>query len=113
VVNWNRRELLRASLRSLAQQRTAYPFHVIVVDNGSDDGSAEMVLKDYASCPGFRVQLIRNPDNVGFCAANNRGFAASDSEFVALLNNDAEAEPGWLDALATAFHESPDVGMAA
>jgi len=113
VVNWNRRELLRASLESLARQRTAHPFHVIVVDNGSDDGSAEMVLKDYSAGSGFRVQLIRNPGNVGFCAANNQGFAASDSEFVALLNNDAEAEPGWLDALATAFHESPDVGMAA
>lgn len=72
-----------------------------------------MVLKDYSDGSGFRVQLIRNSDNVGFCAANNQGFAASDSEFVALLNNDAEAEPGWMDALATAFHEGPDVGMAA
>jgi GT2 family glycosyltransferase len=93
------------------------PFEVVVVDNGSDDGSPEMVLKEYGkstTCAHeFRVQLIRNPENRGFCAANNQGFAASDSEFVALLNNDAEAEPDWLDKLATAFDDRPDVGMAA
>ncbi len=59
------------------------------------------------------MNLIRNPDNRGFCAANNQGFAASDSEFVALLNNDAEAEPDWLEKLASAFDGRPDVGMAA
>ena len=52
-----------------------------------------------AQSPAFRLKLIRNPDNRGFCAANNQGFAASTSEFVALLNNDAEAEPDWLAAL--------------
>jgi len=87
------------------------------VDNGSDDGSPEMVLKEYGKStrwpPEFRVQLIRNLENRGFCAANNQGFAASDTEFVALLNNDAEAEPDWLQKLATAFDRRPDVGMAA
>ena len=87
------------------------------MDNGSDDGSPEMVLKEYGKStrwpPEFRVQLIRNLENRGFCAANNQGFAASDTEFVALLNNDAEAEPDWLQKLATAFDRRPDVGMAA
>ena len=45
------------------------------------------------------LRLIANSSNRGFCAANNQGFAASQSELVALLNNDAEAEPGWLEAL--------------
>ncbi len=76
-----------------------------------------MVLKEYAKSTSFpqkfKVELIRNPDNRGFCAANNQGFAASDTEFVALLNNDAEAEPEWLEKLLSAFDGRPDVGMAA
>ena len=82
-------------MQSLKQQQLNQPFEVVVVDNGSDDGSAEMVLSEYGPDDlRFHVELIRNPDNRGFCAANNQGFAASDTEFVALLNNDAEAEPG-------------------
>ncbi|HME06729.1 MAG TPA: glycosyltransferase family 2 protein [Bryobacteraceae bacterium] len=111
VVNWNRRDLLRSCLQSLTKQRTERPFELIVVDNGSDDGSPEMVDREFST--GFRLTLIRNKTNLGFCAANNQGFAASQSEFVALLNNDAEAEPGWLDSLIRVFEEAPDIGMAA
>ncbi len=113
VVNWNRRDLLKECLQSLNQQQVNQPFEVVVVDNGSDDGSPEMVLRDWQQNPLVQVVLLRNSENRGFCAANNQGFAASDSEFIALLNNDAEAEPGWLAALASAFEGRPDVGMAA
>ena len=112
-MNWNRRDLLRACLRSLAAQRTRQPFEVVVVDNGSDDGSADMVLAEFSNESAFRVQLVRNSVNGGFCAANNQGFAVSESEFVALLNNDAEADPGWLEALAEGFEGRDDVGMTA
>jgi len=100
-------------LQSLKQQQLNQPFEVIVVDNGSNDGSPEMVLRDFAADPDFRLRLIRNPENLGFCAANNQGFQASKSELVALLNNDAEAEPGWLRSLTSAFEEHREVGMAA
>ncbi len=72
-----------------------------------------MVLSEWQGKALFHVELIRNSENRGFCAANNQGFAAADTEFVALLNNDAEAEPGWLEALKSAFENRPDVGMAA
>jgi GT2 family glycosyltransferase len=113
VVNWNRCELLRACLESLAHQTTDRPFEVIVVDNGSADGSADMVERDFYARAAFRLRLIRNTRNLGFCAANNQGFAVSESEFVALLNNDAEAEPDWLQSLRQVFEHGPDVGMAA
>ena len=89
------------------------PFEVIVVDNGSDDDSAEMVRREFFENSSFQLRLIRNRDNRGFCAANNQGFAASKSKLVALLNNDAEAEPAWLMSLAGAFDEDREVGMAA
>ena len=113
VVNWNRCNLLRSCLQSLARQDAEHPFEVVVIDNGSSDGSPEMVLGEFGNQTTFRLKLIRNLENLGFCKANNQGFAATDSEFVALLNNDAEAEPGWLAALARIFENAPGVGMAA
>jgi GT2 family glycosyltransferase len=106
IVNWNRRDLLRACLQSLCTQ-TGVAFEVIVVDNGSSDGSAEMAERE------FRANVIRNSENRGFCAANNQGIGAAAGQFVALLNNDAEADPGWLLALWRACSSAPDVGMAA
>jgi GT2 family glycosyltransferase len=100
-------------LQSLTRQQLNQPFEVVVVDNGSNDGSPEMVLREFGSEPAFRLKLIRNSDNRGFCAANNQGFAASASDLVALLNNDAEAEPDWLRGLAGAFEEGREIGMAA
>ena len=100
-------------MQSLTRQQLNQPFEVVVVDNGSSDGSPEMVLQEFSDQPAFRLKLIRNAENRGFCAANNQGFAASNSELVALLNNDAEAEPDWLRALAGVFEEGREIGMAA
>jgi GT2 family glycosyltransferase len=111
VVNWNRRELLRSCLHSLTRQ-TVPGFEVILVDNGSRDGSVAMASAEFDKNARFSLQIIVNERNLGFCAANNQGIERARGEFVALLNNDAEAEPGWLDALASAF-DAPDVGMAA
>ncbi|MBK9166914.1 MAG: glycosyltransferase family 2 protein [Bryobacterales bacterium] len=109
VVNWNRCDLLRGCLRSLAEQRGCGDgFEVIVVDNGSSDASAAMVEEEF---PG--VRLIRNRENRGFCAANNQGIAAAAGAYVALLNNDAEAHPDWLAALRRVFDAGGDIGMAA
>jgi len=106
VVNWNRRDLLRACLASLARQE-GVRFETIVIDNGSSDGSPDLAERE------FGARVIRNAQNRGFCAANNQGFAAARGEFIALLNNDAEAEPGWLAALLRACGRAPDIGMAA
>jgi GT2 family glycosyltransferase len=109
IINWNGREYLRSCLQALDKQ-TFDDFEAIVVDNGSTDGSIEMVK---GSNLGIRLRVIENGRNLGFCAANNRGFAASRSPFIAMLNNDAEPEPGWLEALVGCFRGRPDVGMAA
>lgn len=111
-MNWNRRELLRACLVSLRAQ-TATRFEIVVVDNGSVDGSVDLVegLRKEAGMPP--VRLIRNRENRGFCAANNQGIALARAPFIALINNDAEADAGWIASLRGAFDGRPEVGMAA
>ncbi|MEO7143597.1 MAG: glycosyltransferase family 2 protein [Bryobacteraceae bacterium] len=111
VVNWNRKPLLRACLSSLRGQ-TIPVAETIVVDNGSNDGSVEMIRSEF---PGIRV--IQNTENRGFCAANNQGIRAATGDLIALLNNDAEADPNWLAALQHVFvdvrHVDASIGMAA
>lgn len=111
VVNWNRKALLEACLRSLAAQ-THHSFEVVVVDNGSNDGSPALVKELAPEFPA-PLRLIQNSENRGFCAANNQGIAAGDAPLIALLNNDAEADPEWLSALEHVIESAPDVGMAA
>ena len=71
------------------------------------------MVKDISRSFPVPLHLIENTENRGFCAANNQGFDASRSELVALLNNDAEADPGWLAALEAAIETNQDIGMAA
>ena len=106
VVNWNRKELLRACLKSVERQ-VGVSFETIVVDNGSADGSAEMAEREFAA------RVIRNRENRGFCAANNQGIAAAEGEFVALLNNDTEADPNWASAVIDAFTRHAEIGSVA
>jgi GT2 family glycosyltransferase len=112
VVNWNRKSLLRECLRSLARQRDV-DFEVILVDNGSADGSADMAESDFSRTGILNLRIVRNTENRGFCAGNNQGIALSRGVLIALLNNDAEASPDWLRSLATAFEGRPEIGMAA
>jgi GT2 family glycosyltransferase len=107
VVNWNGRSYLEKCLSSLAAQ--TYPaFEIIVVDNGSIDGSATWVSEKYPE-----IRLIVNPDNRGFAVANNQGIALGRGAYLALLNNDAWAEPDWLMELVAAVKADPQLGMAA
>lgn len=83
IVNWNTREFLKNCLRSIYRTTRNMKFEIIVVDNASSDGSAEMVEKEF---PGTR--LIKNKENRGFAFANNQGIKVAQGEFVLLLNSD-------------------------
>ena len=107
IATWNGRELLDVALRSLGEQR--FDDHsVIVVDNGSTDGTAAHLR---AAHPG--VELVSLAENRGFAAAVNAGTARTDAEYVALLNNDMELDPGWLEALVAALDADLRAGSAA
>jgi GT2 family glycosyltransferase len=97
---------LRECLSALEQQ-TQRDFEVIVVDNSGDG----LVRRAEAAKPAVRV--LEPPRNVGFGAAVNEAFGASCSPYLATLNDDAVAHPGWLEALVSAMAARPDVGMCA
>jgi GT2 family glycosyltransferase len=96
VVSWDRRELLLDCLESL-QNQTMLPAEVIVVDNGSTDGSAEAVARRFGFDAAAPVRVIRSETNLGFAGGNNLGAAAATAPWLALLNNDAAADPRWLE----------------
>ena len=104
MLNWNGKHHLDVCLGSLAHQ-TYDDLEVILVDNGSTDGSVAHVRTHF---PWVRVLAQR--ENIGFCGGNNIGIRASSGEFVALLNNDTEAEPDWLEELHRVMVSSSDVG---
>jgi len=107
VPNWNGKAFLQTCLDSL-QRQTFRDFEVIVVDNGSRDGSVEFVKSNYLA-----VRAISFPENRGFSAAVNAGIAASSGDFIALLNNDTEAHPDWLVELYDALMDDPSAGFCA
>lgn len=83
IVNWNTCNLLRGCLRSIFQQTHDVSFEIIVIDNASIDGSAEMVQDEFPS-----VLLIKNSINHGFAKANNQGIHRSGGRYLLLLNPD-------------------------
>jgi len=107
VPNWNGRPWLDKCLQSLLAQ-TARPVEVLLVDNASTDGSPEHVERTYPA-----VRVLRMPENLGFSVACNAGIRASAGEFVSLFNNDAWAEPSWVETLVKAMGDDPTIGGAA
>jgi GT2 family glycosyltransferase len=96
---------LEMVLGTLAEQ-TFRDFDITVVDNGSSDGSAEYLRREW---PEARVVVL--PANAGFPTAINRGVAASRGRYVALLNNDVELSPDWLELLVAELDRDHGVGF--
>lgn len=107
IPNWNGLKFLQPCLDSLAAQTYA-PLEVIVVDNASSDGSQAYLREHHP-----HVRLIELPQNRGFTGACNAGMQAARGAFVCLLNNDTEVDPGWAQAVVSAFERYPQVGMVA
>ena len=95
VVSYETRDALRRCLAALRDQR------VVVVDNGSSDGSAAMVAAEFPE-----VDLVASKENLGFSRANNLGAARASTPLVLFLNSDAYADPGAIVRLASAFDQS-------
>lgn len=104
IPNWNGKKFLAACLDSLLAQD--YPqVEIIIVDNGSKDGSVEFLEQNYP-----QVRLEKFDYNTGFSVAVNRGIKASRGEFVALVNNDTHIDKRWVSELVKAMAEHPEAG---
>ena len=107
IPNWNGEQFLQTCLGSLHKQ-SFKDSETVLVDNDSTDGSVAFVGRNFPE-----VRVVPLDENRGFSAAANAGIKASSSEFVALLNNDTEASPGWLEALVRAADAHPEAGFFA
>lgn len=108
VLNWNGMKVLEECLRSLEKQ-TYSPIEVIVVDNGSTDQSVEMLGEKFQD----RIKLLQNPTNLGFAGGNNVAIRMARGKYIALLNNDATADPVWVEEMVNLAEADPEVGMCA
>ena len=109
IPNWNGIDLIEECLEALQRQTLAHT--VVVVDNGSVDGSNDVVREKFPE-----VQLLEFPNNAGFAGGVNRGIRVAleqGAEWIALLNNDAVADEHWLEELVAAGAGDERVGMVA
>lgn len=106
IANWNCRDVLRACLASLRGQSPGVAVEVIVIDNASGDGAADMVRREFPE-----VVLHRNATNVGFARANNQAAEVSRGRYLFFLNNDTAVPPGTLRRLIDYCRAHPGVGM--
>ena len=106
IVNWNCRELLRKCLASLYARPQGASFEVVVVDNASTDGAADMVAAEFP-----QVTLVPNAENRGFSRGNNQAAQLAVGRYLFFLNNDTELRPNTLAEFVTFADRNPGVGM--
>jgi len=106
IVNYNTCVYLTMCLKTLFTHPPTWSFEILVVDNASGDGSAELVRVKYPD-----VRLIVNRYNYGFSVANNQAYRESRGRYVMTLNPDTEIPPGTIDRLVQFLDTRPDVGL--
>ncbi|MRR53110.1 MAG: glycosyltransferase [Deltaproteobacteria bacterium] len=102
---YNRLEFTEKCLETLSRNTTAGSYELILVDNGSTDGTADFLQKQE-----IISKVISNPVNLGFAKACNQGAEVANGLYLVFLNNDTEPQPGWLDALLKTIQANPEIG---
>jgi len=106
IVNWNTRDRLDACLASIEAVRGDFAVEVLVADNGSEDGSVDMVRRKYP-----HVILVENGANLGFARGHEPLFARSRGRFHALVNSDVTLRSGCLEAIAARLENNARIGV--
>lgn len=108
ILTWNQLSYTQACLKSIASH-TSEPYELIIVDNGSTDGTVAWLQEQAAA--DNRMHIIENSGNRGFATGCNQGIAAARGDFILLLNNDTVVTPGWLAGLQEVIGRYPDTGI--
>ena len=106
IVVWNAKNYVAECLDSLRQHCGNTYHEVIIVDNASTDGTAEMIAENF---PEFR--LLRNADNLGFAKANNLGISASSGDYICLVNSDVKFLDDCIATMVDYLAQHPEIGM--
>lgn len=107
IPNWNGREHLFTCLSSL-QNQVIKNYEILLVDNGSTDGSINYVCENFPE-----VRIIKSDVNLGFAGGCNLGIENASGDYIALLNNDTEVDKNWLAQSVNALKENPEAGLTA
>lgn len=107
IPTWNGKQHLELCLPTLAKQ-TYHPIEIIVVDDGSQDGTVAWLASEWAS-----VRVVAKQVNQGFASGINSGLAVATGQLLVLLNNDTQAEADWLEQLVKVAQNNPQAGMVA
>ncbi len=108
IVNWNTCGLLLECLDSIHSTVTGYQYEIYVIDNGSEDGSAEKVKKRF----GGEINLIENSENSGFARANNQALRRAGGKYIVLLNSDTVLMENTIRSIVSFLEKNPSAAMA-
>src|SRR5579871_2179827 len=107
IVSWNAKEYVRRCLSTLRTACEGLTTEVFLIDNDSSDGTPIVVEREFPE-----VNVIRNPENIGFAGANNVGMRRATGKYFALINSDVEVPFGCLQTMVSYLDSHPDVGLA-
>ncbi|MGV7223971.1 MAG: glycosyltransferase [Nitrospinales bacterium] len=118
ILTHNQLEYTKRCIKSIFKH-TKETFELILVDNGSTDGTVEYleseVIAQNTKVKGqkseIRIKIIKNKENLGFAAGNNQGMTVARGQYILLLNNDVVVTPGWLDRMIVSLERHPQIGI--
>jgi GT2 family glycosyltransferase len=113
IVPHRAKEEMKVTLDAVYNSQTAYSYEVIIVDNGSEDGTVEMIRQDYLSRPEIAAKTtLLESTNDGFGKGNNRGMKLAKGDYILLLNPDTKVAPENFQVMVDFMKAHPEIGMS-
>jgi len=111
LITWNAKRMLADCLDSILHKQWRYAYEIVIVDNGSQDGTIQMLRQEYIGQSQFPIKLITNKKNQGVTKARNQIIKAARGEFILMLDVDTLVLPGALDVLVETMAAYPKAAV--